>query len=87
MLRTGLQSPVFAVIIPQGSLCLLQVLRYPQLPRSSSALAVWCSQPSRAGDATWDGRLRWQGGELVFNFGRHQNTPLRVVLAERKVSS
>lgn len=58
-----------------------QLTRYPDLPRDLDALDAYCNPR----DPAWTdraGRLRWQDGEIVINFGRKQGMKLRDLIRE-----
>ena len=58
-----------------------QFERYSDLPRDIDELDEYCNPR----DPTWadkTGKLRWRGQELVLNFGRKKDTPLRELVKE-----
>jgi hypothetical protein len=50
---------------------LLQLRRYPQLPRDVESLAALCSVPGRAQDITGDGKFQWRGDIPIVAFGKY----------------
>jgi DNA polymerase-3 subunit epsilon len=58
-----------------------QFRRYGDLPRDPDGLHAYCN-PRKPGWADQEGRLRWEKGELVINFGRNRGTGLRRLVAE-----
>jgi DNA polymerase-3 subunit epsilon len=58
-----------------------QLGRYADLPRSVDELDAWM-RPGGAAAVDRSGKFRWQGGEVVFAFGKHQGRSLREVAAE-----
>ena len=58
-----------------------QLERYSDLPRNLDELDEYCNPR----DPSWvdtTGKLRWHQGEIVVNFGRKKDTPLRELVAE-----
>lgn len=49
-----------------------------KLPRSADELAAWCAT-KEPGFVDCDGKLRWQGGEATFSFGKMLGLTLRSV--------
>jgi DNA polymerase-3 subunit epsilon len=58
-----------------------QFAKYPDLPRDLDALNAYCS-PRRANWVDRVGRLRWENGEVVLNFGRMKGTSLKTLIAD-----
>lgn len=68
------------------ALATLQVLeaqleRYTDLPRDPDGLDAYCS-PKHPDWVDRTGRLKWQNGEIVLNFGKRQGEPLRRIARE-----
>jgi hypothetical protein len=55
---------------------LLQLRRYPQLPRDAAGLSALCAAPGRAQDITGDGKFQWRGDVPILAFGKHAGTLL-----------
>ncbi len=55
-----------------------QLARYDDLPRSVEELDKLCN-PKHPQWVDRAGKLKWINGEAVINFGRKQNTPLRIL--------
>lgn len=56
-----------------------QYKKYPDLPTDIDELHNYCNQR----DPSWVdqmGRLRWANGEVVLNFGRKKDTPLKTII-------
>jgi DNA polymerase-3 subunit epsilon len=72
-----------AVADAEATLRVLQAQfeRYPDLPLDMEALDAYCS-PRNPDWADRAGRLRWQDGEIVLNFGKRQGESLRRLLRE-----
>lgn len=71
----GAEADVLATIrVLEG-----QYERYPDLPDDVDALHEYCN-PKRPGWVDQSGRLRWEGSEVVLNFGRKKGVPLRGVI-------
>jgi len=58
-----------------------QFERYPDLPRDMNSLDAYCS-PRNPDWADRTGRLRWQDGDIVLNFGKRQGESVRRLLRE-----
>jgi DNA polymerase III subunit epsilon len=58
-----------------------QYRRYPDLPTDADSLHDYCN-PKKPGWVDREGRLRWENGEVVINFGRNKGTPLRRMIQE-----
>jgi DNA polymerase-3 subunit epsilon len=56
-----------------------QLERYPDLPRDADGLDAYCS-PRHPDWADRTGRLKWQNGEIVLNFGKRQGESLRRIV-------
>jgi hypothetical protein len=52
-------------------LLLLQLRRYPQLPRDVESLAALCAAPGRAQDITGDSKFQWRGEVPIVAFGKY----------------
>lgn len=60
-----------------------QLARYRDLPHTVEDLDAYCNPR----DPSWvdrTGRLRWQDGEIVLNFGTKKGTPLKKLIEEEK---
>ena len=58
-----------------------QFQKYPELPADLDQLHEYCD-PRDPAWADRTGRLKWSGGEIVFNFGKFQGQSLRQAVAE-----
>lgn len=58
-----------------------QLERYPDLPANVEELDAW-TRPARANGAAAPAKFRWQDGEWVFAFGKHNGVTLRQVATE-----
>jgi len=58
-----------------------QFERYSDLPKTLDELDEYCN-PRDPGWVDKTGKLRWRQGEVVVNFGRKKDTPLRKLVAE-----
>jgi DNA polymerase-3 subunit epsilon len=58
-----------------------QIERYADLPRDADGLDAYCS-PKQPDWADRTGRLKWQNGEIVLNFGKRQGDSLRRIVRE-----
>jgi DNA polymerase-3 subunit epsilon len=56
-----------------------QVERYQDLPRDADGLDAYCS-PRQPDWVDRTGRLKWQNGEVVLNFGKRQGEPLKRIV-------
>lgn len=71
----GAEADVFATIrVLEG-----QYERYADLPHDVEALHEYCN-PKRPGWVDQAGRLRWEGNEVVLNFGRKKGVALRTLV-------
>lgn len=60
---------------------LAQVERYPDVPSDVAGLHAYCeARPADFVDA--QGKLRWQGAEVVIAFGKHSGNSLKKMVAE-----
>ncbi len=57
-----------------------QFERYPDIPRDVAGLDDYCN-PRDPEWADRTGRLKWQNGQIVINFGQKKNTPLKDAIA------
>ena len=53
--------------------------RYTDLPSDMDGLDAYCN-PRQPGWVDRTGRLKWQNGEVVLNFGKRKGTPLRQIV-------
>jgi DNA polymerase-3 subunit epsilon len=73
----GAEADVLATIrVLEG-----QFARYRDIPRSLDALHDYCN-PKRPGWVDQEGRLKWEGEEIVLNFGRKKGAPLRMLIRD-----
>lgn len=58
-----------------------QLARYADLPRTADGLDAYCS-PKLPEWVDKTGRLKWQNGDIVINFGKRQGDSLRRIMRE-----
>lgn len=58
-----------------------QIEKYPDLPRDVDGLDAYCS-PKHPEWVDRTGRLKWQNGEIVVNFGKRQGDSLKRIVRE-----
>lgn len=56
-----------------------QLLRYPDLPRTAAELDEFCN-PREPDWVDRSGRLKWEGGEAIINFGQKKGAAIRALV-------